>query len=106
MKESLGIIPARAGSKRVPGKNIKEFPKAVDDQTLDYTYNFSLNTNDLNTIWFDKSYCRYKWWIFSKPIINHPDKVTLRTEDSFEKITKKKLMYLMMRYMFLRLKVI
>ena len=70
-------------------ENIKQFPKAVDDQTLDYTYNFSLNTDNLNTIWFDKSYCRYKWWIFSKPIINHPDKVTLRNEDSFEKITKK-----------------
>ena len=71
-------------------ENIKKFPKAVDDQTLDYTYNFCLNSNDnLKTVWFDKSYCRYKWWIFSDPIINHPDDVTQRTGDNFEKITKK-----------------
>ena len=32
-------------------ENIKEFPKAVDDQTLDYTYNFCLNSNNnLKTI--------------------------------------------------------
>ena len=71
-------------------ENINKFPKAVDDQTLDFTYNFSFeNGNNLNTFWFNKSYCRYNWWIFSDPVINHPDEVTIRAEDNFEKVTKK-----------------
>ena len=70
-------------------ENIKKFPNVPDDQLLDYTYNYSSNLkNNLNVVWLSKSYCRIYWWIFSEPIINHPNHVTHRNE-SFFKITGK-----------------
>ena len=45
---------------------------------------------NLNVKWFDKSYCRISWWIFSKPIINHPDKLTDRKIDFYEVTGKKR----------------
>ena len=69
-------------------KNIKSFPRAVDDQTLDYTFNIDLNKKEkLNVYWLPKNYCRYNFWIFTDPIINHPDKLTYRPEDNFDDIT-------------------
>ena len=68
-------------------ENIKKYPKVPDDQLLDYTYNYSTNLKrDLKVAWLSKSYCRIYWWIFSEPIINHPNHVTHRDE-SFFKIT-------------------
>ena len=58
-----------------------------DDQLLDYTYNYSSNLkNNLKVVWLSKSYCRIYWWIFSEPIISHPNNVTHRDEN-FYKIT-------------------
>ena len=75
---------------RMWNENIKKFPNTVDDQVLDYTYNFeNEKLKNLNVFWLNKSYCRYNWWIFSEPIIDHPDDVTPRESDNFEKITKK-----------------
>ena len=73
-------------------KNIKCFPRAVDDQTLDYTFNIVLNKKNkkLNVYWLPKNYCRYNFWIFTDPIINHPDELTYRPEDNFDDITGKK----------------
>lgn len=71
-------------------ENIKSYPKAPDDQLLDLTFNIEKRIRkNLNVKWFNKSYCRYSWWIFSKPIINHPDKLTDRKID-FYKVTGKK----------------
>ena len=48
-------------------ENIKLFPKAADDQTLDYTFNTSFKAKKkLNVYWLPKSYCRYKYWIFTE----------------------------------------
>lgn len=59
--------------------NIRQYPKCPDDKILDYTYNFSFKfKKKLNTFWFKKNYCRYLYWIFTKPIINHPDSVSHR----------------------------
>ena len=72
-------------------ENIKRFPRAVDDQTLDYTFNIDLKEKKkLNVYWLPKNYCRYKFWIFTDPIINHPDELTYRPEDNFDDITGKK----------------
>jgi hypothetical protein len=72
-------------------QNIKLFPKAVDDQTLDYTFNIDFNKKKkLNVFWLPKSYCRYSFWIFTDPVINHPDELTYRPEDNFDDITGKK----------------
>tara|TARA_B100001093_G_scaffold219723_1_gene210697 strand:- start:176 stop:886 length:711 start_codon:yes stop_codon:yes gene_type:complete len=69
-------------------ENIKRFPRAVDDQTLDYTFNIDLNEKKkLNIYWLPKNYCRYNFWIFTDPIINHPDELTYRPEDNFDDIT-------------------
>ena len=69
-------------------ENIKLFPKSPDDQTLDYTFNFIFK-NKLNIKWFDKSYCRYNFWIFSRPIIDHPDNLNQRIDQSFKTLYKK-----------------
>ena len=71
-------------------ENIKSYPKAPDDQVLDYTYNYSSKLRNLKVEWLDKSYCRIYWWIFSDPIINHPGEVHHRSNYNFERLTGKK----------------
>ena len=71
-------------------ENIKSYPKAPDDQVLDYTYNYSSKLRNLKVEWLDKSYCRIYWWIFSDPIINNPGQVHHRRNDNFERLTGKK----------------
>ena len=71
-------------------KNIIKYPKAPDDQLLDFTFNYSASVRkNLKFRWFDKSYCRIYWWIFSDPVINHPGHVTHRKNDKFSLITGK-----------------
>ena len=71
-------------------ENIIRYPKAPDDQLLDYTFNYSSTARkNLKVEWLDKSYCRVFWWIFSEPIINHPEHMTHRSNDNFFKITGK-----------------
>ena len=41
----------------------------------------------LNIYWLPKNYCRYNFWIFTDPVINHPDELTYRPEDNFDDIT-------------------
>ena len=55
-------------------KTIASNPGYADDQSLDYAYNnFLLNKHSLKSFWLDKSYCRYPWWPYIKPIILHPE---------------------------------
>ena len=69
--------------------NISLYPKCVDDQTLNYTFNFTYKDKEnLKTSWLDKSYCRYNFWIFTDPVIDHPDTVTEERKD-FQSITNK-----------------
>ena len=71
-------------------ENIIKYPKAPDDQLLDYTFNYSSTVRkNLKVEWLDKSYCRVYWWIFSQPIINHPGHMAHRVNDNFFKITGK-----------------
>ncbi len=47
----------------------------MDDACLDYAFN---NLKDdirssMNVAWLPKEYCRYAWWIFDKPVIDHPE---------------------------------
>jgi hypothetical protein len=49
-----------------------KFPSVVDDQLLDYTYNFVIEKNLIRALWLDKDYCRYPWWIYVRPVIDHP----------------------------------
>ena len=45
-----------------------------DDHCLDFSFNnLDVENNlDIKKFWLPKSYARYAWWIFDKPIINHP----------------------------------
>ena len=71
-------------------ENIIKYPKAPDDQLLDYTFNYSSTARkNLKVEWIDKSYCRVFWWIFSDPIIDHPGHMSHRVNDNFFKITGK-----------------
>ena len=71
-------------------ENIKTYPNSTDDHTLDYTFNFTLSDKkNLNIEWLDKSYCRYNFWIFTAPIIDHPDDVTIGKEHTFESVSNK-----------------
>ena len=63
--------------------NIKVYNNCVIDKLLDYTFNITFKFKQkLNTYWLDKSYCRFKFFIFSNPIINHPDELTNRVDTS------------------------
>ena len=53
-------------------KTIIAQPFAQDDHSLDYSFN-NFDNSDIITYWLPKSYCRYFWWIFDDPIIDHPD---------------------------------
>lgn len=54
-------------------ENIVEFNKAADDECLDYTFNnYFLDNKTLKAGWLKKGYMRYAWWIYERPIINHP----------------------------------
>jgi hypothetical protein len=49
-------------------------PSHTEDQLLDFAYNnFILGNKDLKPFWLDKSYCRFPFWIYAKPVILHPD---------------------------------
>jgi hypothetical protein len=53
---------------------IAQHPNTADDVCLDYTFNnFILGNLPLKAGWLTKAYIRYAWWIYVRPIINHPD---------------------------------
>jgi hypothetical protein len=53
---------------------IQRNPRSQDDHCLDFAYN-RLGTlfPGLVPRWLDKSYARYPWWPYAKPVIDHPD---------------------------------
>jgi hypothetical protein len=56
-------------------KTIVDNPLIPDDQSLDFTFNFKLSPkkHNLKFFWLPKSYARYAFWIFDRPVINHSD---------------------------------
>jgi hypothetical protein len=55
------------------GKTIREFHGAPDDHCLDRAFNFLRPAaRDWRWTWLDKGYARYLWWIYVRPIIDHP----------------------------------
>jgi hypothetical protein len=55
-------------------ETILRFPGVVDDVCLDYAFN-NLSEDvrsPMKVAWLPKEYCRYAWWIFDKPVIDHP----------------------------------
>ena len=56
-------------------ETIKSQELVADDQCLDFAFNNNINgsRDNLNAGWLPKSYARYAWWIFDKPVIDHPE---------------------------------
>jgi hypothetical protein len=54
-------------------RTIEENPHAPDDRSLDFAFNNKFEKGVIRSYWLPKSYARYAFWIFDKPIINHPD---------------------------------
>jgi len=53
---------------------IESSPHSADDHCLDFAFNNrEANIKDISFAWLDKSYARYAWWIYTEPVINHPD---------------------------------
>jgi hypothetical protein len=51
---------------------IERFPSVADDELLDYTYNYVIEKSSIRASWWNKDYCRYPWWIYVRPVIDHP----------------------------------
>jgi hypothetical protein len=54
-------------------QTVAENPNTADDVSLDFAYNNNAERNLMRPFWLPKGYARYAFWIFDKPIINHPD---------------------------------
>jgi len=55
-------------------RTIEKFPQAPDDQCLAFTFNNGgARLEGMKYRWLPKEYSRYSWWIFSRPVIDHPD---------------------------------
>jgi hypothetical protein len=52
---------------------IAQQPGVADDLCLDFAFNNNLAGVRLSTSWLDKAYARIPWWIYVRPIIDHPD---------------------------------
>jgi hypothetical protein len=48
------------------------FPHAADDHCLDVAFNYR-PPDKLRVAWLPKEYARYGFWIFSAPVIDHPE---------------------------------
>ncbi len=53
-------------------KTIEDFPGSQDDHCLDFAFNNLSSELQIKYEWLPKSYSRYAWWIFDKPVIDHP----------------------------------
>jgi hypothetical protein len=69
-------LPARALLSKWH-RAIADFPGSGDDRCLDFAFNNlsrrSWHTWRLKVHWLPASYARLPYWIFTRPIINHPD---------------------------------
>jgi len=52
---------------------IERSPHSADDKSLDYAYNNFPAGAPLRAAWLPKSYARYGWWIYERPVIDHPE---------------------------------
>lgn len=50
------------------------FSIVYDDWCLDFTFNnFSSDIPGLRCGWLPRSHCRYVWWFYTPPVIDHPE---------------------------------
>lgn len=51
---------------------LRNHPIGEDDQCLDFAYNHG-DRAGLQPCWLPKSYCRYGFWMYVQPVIDHPE---------------------------------
>jgi hypothetical protein len=52
---------------------VRDCSGVPDDQCLDYAFNFRRPTTPgARWTWLDKAYARYLFWIYARPVIDHP----------------------------------
>jgi hypothetical protein len=52
---------------------VQDNPNCPDDHSLDYAFNNFGQPDCIKSYWLPKAYARYAWWVFDKPVIDHPD---------------------------------
>jgi len=53
---------------------IESSPRSADDHCLDFAFNnYPLEAPKITAAWLDKSHARYAWWIYTRPVIDHPE---------------------------------
>jgi hypothetical protein len=52
-------------------QSLRNHPLSEDDHCLDFAYNHG-DRAGLKPHWLPKSYCRYAFWIYAQPVIDHP----------------------------------
>ena len=53
---------------------IERSPRSADDKCLDFAFNhYPASGPALTAAWLDKAYARYAWWIYQRPVIDHPE---------------------------------
>jgi hypothetical protein len=54
-------------------ERVRKFPRVADDELLDDAFNHGLSIHERpKASWLGKDYCRYAWWIYVRPVIDHP----------------------------------
>ena len=53
---------------------VERAPGTADDKCLDFAFNnAAAGAAPVRAAWLDKRYARYAWWIYVRPVINHPE---------------------------------
>jgi hypothetical protein len=53
---------------------IERSPRSADDKCLDFAFNhYPASGTRLTAAWLDKAHARYAWWIYQRPVIDHPE---------------------------------
>jgi hypothetical protein len=54
-------------------RTIERSPGSADDHCLDLAFNnYPAGAAHLRSAWLPKAYARYAWWIYERPVIDHP----------------------------------
>jgi hypothetical protein len=61
-------------------ETIQAYPMAADDISLNFAFNNLSKAVKIRAFWLPKGYARYAFWIFDKPIINHPEMPNLGSQ--------------------------
>jgi hypothetical protein len=67
---------------------INAHPGVPDDECLDFAFNLrSSGRRKPHSAWLDKGYARYLFWVYVKPIIDHPQLPFMKARNSIKSVT-------------------